>query len=882
MSKSVSNVPVESHPESDSSERSAIVPVVDANAEEFIPFTRPHSVGTEFGSITRAIETCELSGDGAITKRCHTLIEEALGVPKALLTTSCTHALEMSALLLRIKPGDEVIVPAFTFVSTANAFVLHGAKPVFADVRPDTLNMDETKLERLITKRTRAIVPVHYAGVGCEMDAIMSIAKKRGVAVVEDNAHGMFAKYNGKYLGTFGALATQSFHETKNFTCGEGGALLINDASLVERAEIIREKGTDRSRFYRGQVDKYSWRDVGSSFLPSGVLAAFLLEQLRAREHIQAKRRQIFETYAEGLRDWAELHGVKLPTIPAHCDQAYHMFYMLMPAAEARTELLAHLKARSIGATFHYVPLHTSPMGRALGGRAGDCPVTEDISERMIRLPFFADLTRAQQERVIGEVRRFSPARRRSMVVQPVRAEENEDSVMRLRVASAPVPEIGRRYLITVPAGARRLSPTTFAAESAFVQHLRELKQELGASWSEMVVAMAWLDDAQWEKQKPGLAVVDEAKENIRFVPMHRFECSKLEFAAMLPRLLPEIQRLVEQSDFVHSHFAYDLFRPIGAWFCFFASAMKKRVIAVDDIDRRQDAEMNYRTGRWSKRTYMMSKFVYDPVREVLQRAYVRNVDLMLFKETGQVEHYGRGSENVRLFLDPNFAEEHIVDDAFVRAKLADLAQPKRPLKLLYFGRLVPYKGVDKMLEAVAIAHKRGAHVTFDIMGAGEQSEALHTLADELEIGDRIQWIAPRSYGESFFEVLRERDVLLACPLSGDTPRSAWDALASAMPLVAFDTPFYKSMAEISHAVELTKWPEVEPLADKLVELAADKRALAPLVQNAVRTARENTGTSWLKRRVAWVSELMDKGKRLLAPLALVAHEWNDVICALA
>lgn len=875
MSKSVVDLNLESRTDPALDERPPLVPALDANAEEFIPFSRPHSVGTEFESITRAIQSCELSGDGAITKRCHKLLEDALGVPKALLTTSCTHALEMSALLLRIKPGDEVIVPAFTFVSTANAFVLHGAKPVFADVRPDTLNLDETKLEALITKRTRAIVPVHYAGVGCEMDAIMAIANRHGVPVVEDNAHGMFAKYKGKYLGTFGVLATQSFHETKNFTCGEGGALLINDPSLIDRAEIIREKGTDRSRFYRGQVDKYSWRDIGSSFLPSGVLAAFLLEQLTAREQIQRMRQRIFEHYADGLADWAAANGVQLPTIPRSCDQAYHMFYMLMPNAKARTALLAHLKARGIGATFHYVPLHTSPMGRILGGRPGACPVTEDIAERLIRLPFFADLTWLQQGRVIGQVQQFSPARERASAVQPVPVPDGAE-------ASVAIPVPGRRYLITVPAGARRLSPTTFATESAFVQHLRDLKQELGESWTEMVVAMAWLDDAQYAEQKATLDVIDEASEQIRFVPLHRFACSKLEFAATLPKLLPQMSRLVAESDFVHSHFSYDVFRPIGAWFCFFAAAMKKRVIAVDDIDRRRDAEMNYRTGRWSKRTYLMSKHVYDPARDLMQRAYVRHIDLMLFKEMGQVEDYGRGAEHVRLFLDPNFAEEHIVDDAFVHAKLEALADPERPLRLFYFGRLVPYKGVDKMLEAVASASKRGANVTFDIMGSGEQAEALRHLAEQLGIAARVQWLEPRSYGEAFFEVLRERDVLLACPLSGDTPRSAWDALASAMPLVAFDTPFYKSMATISNAVELTAWPEVQPFADRLVTLAQDKQLLSPKVRSAVLTARENTGTSWLKRRVAWVKELVEGGRKLLAPMALMANEWTDALYVLA
>ncbi|MEY4583121.1 MAG: hypothetical protein RL701_7824 [Pseudomonadota bacterium] len=379
------------------------------SAREVIPFCRPHTVGGEFQTIRHAIQTCELSGDGKITKRCHSFLEHTLAVPKALLTTSCTHALEMAALLLRIQPGDEVIVPSFTFVSTANAFALHGAKPIFADIRPDTLNLDENQLERLITPRTRAIVPVHYAGVACEMNTILAIAKRHGIPVVEDNAHGLFAKYRGRYLGTLGVLGTQSFHETKNFTCGEGGALLVNDEALVERAEIIREKGTDRSRFYRGQVDKYSWRDVGSSFLPSGILAAFLLEQLLARDLIQAARQRIFERYRVGLSSWAAKHGVQLPTVPEHCDQAYHMFYMLLPSHADRKALIEHLNAAHIKATFHYVPLHNSPMGEFYGGRTGLCPVTEDSSDRLIRLPFFADLTAAQQDRVIERVLSFQP-----------------------------------------------------------------------------------------------------------------------------------------------------------------------------------------------------------------------------------------------------------------------------------------------------------------------------------------------------------------------------------------------------------------------------------------------------------------------------------------
>jgi dTDP-4-amino-4,6-dideoxygalactose transaminase len=313
----------------------------------------------------------------------------------------------MAALLLRLAPGDEVVVPSFTFVSTPNAFALHGARPVFADIRPDTLNMDETLVEELITPRTRAIVPVHYAGVSCEMDAISALADKHGIPVIEDNAHGLFAKYKGRYLGTLGVLATQSFHETKNFTCGEGGALLINDPKYADRAEIIREKGTDRSLFYRGLVDKYTWRDVGSSYLPSGILAAFLLEQLQAREQIQGARRRLFERYQATLSPWAREHGVLVPSVPSHCDQAYHMFYMIMPNPADRTRLLAHLKAASIYATFHYVPLHTSPMGQSFGGIEGMCPVTEDRAARLIRLPFYTGMTESEQARVLERVLSF-------------------------------------------------------------------------------------------------------------------------------------------------------------------------------------------------------------------------------------------------------------------------------------------------------------------------------------------------------------------------------------------------------------------------------------------------------------------------------------------
>ena len=326
-------------------------------------------------------------------------------------TTSCTHALEMAALLLNLQPGDEVIVPSFTFVSTVNAFVLHAAKPVFCDVRADTLNLDETKLEALITPRTRVIVPVHYAGVACEMDAILQVALPHNIAVVEDNAQGLFGKYKGQCLGTFGCLAAQSFHETKNITCGEGGALLINDERFIERAEIIREKGTNRSKFFRGQVDKYSWVDVGSSYLMSDVLAAFLFAQLEVWQSIQAQRKRIWEYYDKHLRDWAKQHGIRCPTVPAHCEQSYHMYYLLMPSLEDRQNLILHLKSRDILSVFHYLPLHLSPMGKRFAGKPGDCPVTEDVADRLLRLPFYNDLDEASQARVVERVLDFLPKR---------------------------------------------------------------------------------------------------------------------------------------------------------------------------------------------------------------------------------------------------------------------------------------------------------------------------------------------------------------------------------------------------------------------------------------------------------------------------------------
>jgi dTDP-4-amino-4,6-dideoxygalactose transaminase len=373
-----------------------------------IPFNRPCLTGKEYGYIAEAIANGHASGDGPFTRRCHELLEKELHVPKVLLTTSCTHALEMAALLLNIAPGDEVIVPSFTFVSTANAFVLRGAKIVFSDIRADTMNMDESGLESLISPRTKAIVPVHYAGVACDMDAICGIAERYGVRIVEDNAHGLFARYKGRYTGTFGCLGTQSFHETKNITCGEGGAVVVNDPALLERALIIREKGTNRNQFYRGQVEKYTWVDLGSSYLPSDLLAAFLFAQLEARQTILIKRQRIWDCYRTHLESWSTQTGTRMPVVPPECEQAYHMFYLILPSRECREALITHLKSQGILSVFHYVPLHTSEMGRKFVARETKCFVTEDMSARLLRLPFYNDLTEAEQSRVISAISSFA------------------------------------------------------------------------------------------------------------------------------------------------------------------------------------------------------------------------------------------------------------------------------------------------------------------------------------------------------------------------------------------------------------------------------------------------------------------------------------------
>lgn len=373
-----------------------------------IDFNKPVMVGKELEYIQQAFRNSHISGDGFFSKASQKILEEELGVARVLLTTSCTHALEMAAFLVDIQPGDEVIIPSFTFVSTVNAFVIRGAKPVFIDIRPDTLNLDENLLQGKLSPKTRVIVPVHYAGVGCDMDHILDFSNENNLVVVEDNAHGLFGKYKGKYLGTFGSLATQSFHETKNITCGEGGALLINDPKLVERAEIIREKGTNRSRFFRGMVDKYTWVDFGSSYLPSDILAAVLLAQLESRYEIQNKREIIWNHYYMNLRRWAENNQTQLPVVPKECAQAYHMFYMILPSLDARQALMDHLKKKGIVSVFHYLPLHLSEMGLKFGGRPGDCPVSEMISDRLIRLPLYNDLTFDQLDLVIEAIHQFS------------------------------------------------------------------------------------------------------------------------------------------------------------------------------------------------------------------------------------------------------------------------------------------------------------------------------------------------------------------------------------------------------------------------------------------------------------------------------------------
>jgi dTDP-4-amino-4,6-dideoxygalactose transaminase len=374
---------------------------------EFIPFNSPLFLERGIENIRTAFKNQHISGDGAFTKLCQNFFERFLGAKRVLLTTSCSDALELCALLIEVKPGDEIIVPAFTFVTSASSFALRGGMPVFVDIRPDTLNINETLLANAITKKTKAAVVVHYAGVSCEMDSIVASTRDKGITLVEDNAHGLLGSYRGRPLGSFGQLATLSFHETKNLSCGEGGALIINDSSYVSRAEILRDKGTDRSRFFRGETEKYTWIDIGSSFLPSDILSALLWSQIEERDLIQRKRQEIHSRYAIGLKEWALTAGATINTVPEHCNSGNHLFAVLMPNADAQKGLIAHLRTQGINAVFHYQALNLTPMGRRLGGSPGQCPVAESVAERIVRLPFFFDLNCAQQERIITSVLTF-------------------------------------------------------------------------------------------------------------------------------------------------------------------------------------------------------------------------------------------------------------------------------------------------------------------------------------------------------------------------------------------------------------------------------------------------------------------------------------------
>jgi dTDP-4-amino-4,6-dideoxygalactose transaminase len=373
-----------------------------------IPFNRTYLAGPELVYMGEAARSGLMSGDGPFTDRATGLLTKLVSASAALLTTSCTHALDMSAILLDLRPGDEVIMPSFTFVSTANSFVLRGAVPVFVDCRPDTLNIDDRLIEAAITERTRALVVVHYAGVACEMDTINEIADRYGLVVIEDNAHGLGASYHGRPLGSIGALAAQSFHSTKNIQCGEGGALVFNDLRFLAQAEIVREKGTNRSQFNRGMVEKYWWVDLGSSYLPAEPLAAFLTGQLESFDIIQRQRHTVWNGYHERLADWAAEQGVAQPTVPSGCAHPAHLYYLLLPDPVHRRGLLDHLAGQGVRATFHYQPLHAAPAGRRFGRVApGGCPVTENVADRLLRLPLFAGMADWELERVIDVVRSY-------------------------------------------------------------------------------------------------------------------------------------------------------------------------------------------------------------------------------------------------------------------------------------------------------------------------------------------------------------------------------------------------------------------------------------------------------------------------------------------
>lgn len=372
-----------------------------------VPFNRPYLTGHELDYVSQAIENGDLSGDGPFTRQCCQLLEERLSTQRVLLTPSCTAALEISMLLLDLVEGDEVVLPSFTFVSTANAVVLAGGIPVFVDVDPVTLNLDSIQVEAAITDRTRAIIPVHYAGVGCEMDALLAIAQKHELVVVEDAAQALNSFHGGRALGTIGNLGTFSFHQTKNFSCGEGGALCINDETLIERAEVIREKGTNRSQFLKGHVDKYTWVDLGSSYLQGELAAAFLFGQLGSMDIITEMRQRCYETYKQQLTPLAEEKLLQLPVIPAECQSNYHLFHILLPTQEKRDALLKHLNSQGIHAVFHYIPLHSSPAGIRLSGKTVSLPITESISTRLLRLPIYPNLEPELQQQVVDEITAF-------------------------------------------------------------------------------------------------------------------------------------------------------------------------------------------------------------------------------------------------------------------------------------------------------------------------------------------------------------------------------------------------------------------------------------------------------------------------------------------
>lgn len=376
----------------------------DKRSTTHVPFSRLHTTNREVEYMCQAISSGHISGDGPFTKKCQNWLQEEIGCQKVLLTHSCTAALEMAALLADIQPGDEVIMPSYTFVSTANAIVLRGGIPVFVDIRPDTLNLDESKIEAAITHKTKAIMPVHYAGVGCEMDTIRALANQYGLAIIEDAAQAINASYKDRALGNLGHMAAFSFHATKNIVSGEGGALVINDPALIERAEIIWEKGTNRSKFFRGEVDKYTWVDVGSSYLPSELVAAFLWAQLEASKEITNQRMSIWKRYHKAFAELELQRKVRRPSIPKACQHNAHIYYLLVNDLETRTAVLSHLKQNGIQATFHYVPLHSAPAGRKYGRVADALKVTEDISDRIVRLPLSASLTPEEVESIITVV----------------------------------------------------------------------------------------------------------------------------------------------------------------------------------------------------------------------------------------------------------------------------------------------------------------------------------------------------------------------------------------------------------------------------------------------------------------------------------------------